>query len=302
MTSSNIVFLSYARENSDIAERLYMSLREKEINVWLDSKCLKPGVNWKLEINNVIKNARYYILLISKHSINKRGFVQKEIREALDILQEFPRNQIFIIPVRIDNTAPIDDELLDLNWVDLYLDYHKGLEKILRSLTDLIPESLMLNISSNNKDMKVLEIQKKIIHKGQEMDYAQPVMIGEKRGAISYAPFRTMEDYFMQFIDRMPPQSIYADSSISYYFTIITQHPDLILGDDLLLQYPEGIILVFQNLYADIKAFSSFFTVTLSFNKENRTVKIPYASILKIEVPELGLSITRKMPKPLNEL
>ncbi|HTF05290.1 MAG TPA: ClpXP protease specificity-enhancing factor SspB [Bacteroidia bacterium] len=296
MTEPNLVFLSYARENRDIAERLYMSLREKEINVWLDSKCLKPGADWKFEINRAIRNARYYILLVSKHSVNKRGFVQKEIREALDVLSEFPRGQIFIIPVKIDDTTPIDDALLNLNWVDLYLDYYGGLEKIFRSLIDLIPEPLMTNTSN---EMKVLNVNKKIIDKGEVIDYSQPIMVGEKRGAISYAPFKSIEEFFMQFIDRLPPQSIYADSSISYYFTISTKHPDLVLGVDLLKEYPETIKLVFQNAYWDLKAYSSFFSVTLSFNKEQRLLKIPYDSILHIEVPELGLLIGRN--KPVNQ-
>lgn len=298
MTETNLVFISYARENKDIAERLYMSLREKEINVWLDTKCLKPGANWKFEINKAIRNARYYILLVSKFSVNKRGFVQKEIREALDVLGEFARDQIFIIPVRVDNTLPIDDELLNLNWVDLYLDYHGGLEKVLRSLINLIPEPLITNAS---KEMKVLSVDKKIIDKGEIIDYSQPVMIGEKRGAISYTPFRSIEEFFMQFIDRMPPQSIYADFSVSYYITIDTRHPDLILGDDLLEQYPETIMLVFQVAYWDLKAYSSFFSVSLSFNRVKRTVKIPYDSILHIEVPEIGLLIKKQKPKSQQE-
>lgn len=291
MNETNSVFLSYARENRDIAERLYMSLREKEINVWLDSKCLKPGANWKYEINKAIRNSRYYILLISKFSVNKRGFVQKEIREALNILGEFPRNQIFIIPVRIDNTLPIDEELLNLNWVDLFLDYYGGLEKILRSLTDLIPEPLITNTS---EEMKVLNVNKKIIDKGQTIDYTQPVMVGTNRGAISYTPFRSIEEYYMQFIDRLPPTSIYADTSISYYFTIDTKHPNLVLGQDLLEQYPENIIIVLQNAYWNLKAYSSFFEVTLSFYKKPRILKIPYDSILNIEAPEIGLLIIRK--------
>lgn len=298
MDENNLVFLSYARENQDVAERLYMSLRDNEINVWMDIKCLKPGANWKREISQAIKNAKYYILLISKHSVNKRGFVQKEIREALNVLGEFPRDQIFIIPVRIDNTLPIDDELLELNWVDLFIDYHKGLEKILRSLSDLIKEPLITNTS---KDMKVIDVKTKIIDKGEELDFAQPLMVGEKRGAISYAPFRTIEEFFMQFIDRLPPKSIYADSSLSYYLTLTTRHPDLVLGDDLLQQYPEQIILVFQNSYWDMRAYSSFFSAALSFNKKKRTVKIPYESILQIEVPELGLVISRQAPKRIND-
>ena len=298
--NKNMVFLSYARENSDLAERLYMSLREKEINVWLDTKCLKPGANWKLEIKKAIKNAKYYILLVSRHSVNKRGYVQKEIREALDVFAEFPRGQIFIIPVRLDDTLPIDEELLELNWVDLHKDYYSGLEKILRSLIDLIPEPLIVNTEKEKDGMKFMDVPKKIVDKGEILDIAQPIMVGEKRGAINYTPFRSMEQYFMQFIDRMPPESIYADTSLSYYFYLDTTNPDLILGDDLLKKYPERIIIVLQNYYSKLSAYSSFFTVTVSFNKKDRNIKIPYECILKIEVPEIGLGIYRQKPENVN--
>src|SRR5882762_280153 len=97
----DLVFISYAREDRDWAERLYMDLRKQEINAWLDVRCLRAGSNWKYEIPKVIRGARYFLLLISKHSINKRGYVQKEIKEGLDVLQEFPKGEIFIIPVKL---------------------------------------------------------------------------------------------------------------------------------------------------------------------------------------------------------
>jgi len=291
MDEDNLVFISYARENTDIAERLYMNLRENHINAWLDSKNLKPGANWKYEIKKSIKNARYFILLISKYSIGQRGFVQKEIREALDVLQEFPKNQIFIIPVRLDDTQPIDEELLELNWIDLYKDYYSGLESILRSLTDLLPAPLVISSNEDNQEMKVLKVDSKVLHKGEWIDTSKILMVGETRGAINYTPFRTLNEYFMQFIDRMPPSSIFSDKSISYYFTLDTTKPNLILGDDLITKYPKAITIVLHNSYSNLKAYEAYFAVEVSFNINKRVIKIPYDSIMRIEVPEIGLLI-----------
>lgn len=68
-----------------------MDLRKQEINAWLDVRCLAVGTNRQFEIKRAIRDSRYFILLLSKHSINKRGFVQKEMKEAIDVLQESPK-------------------------------------------------------------------------------------------------------------------------------------------------------------------------------------------------------------------
>lgn len=55
------VFLSYAREDLREAERLYMDLRISEINVWMDTKCLLPGQNWKREIRKAIRESTFFL-------------------------------------------------------------------------------------------------------------------------------------------------------------------------------------------------------------------------------------------------
>ncbi len=96
------VFISYAREDSRHAERLYMDFRQSEIDAWLDTRRLLPGQNWRREIHQAIRAAKYFIALVSEHSVGKRGFVQAEMKRALNVFAEVPAGQIFIIPVRLD--------------------------------------------------------------------------------------------------------------------------------------------------------------------------------------------------------
>ena len=42
------------------------------------------------------------IACLSKNSISKRGYVQKELKEAISVLDEIPEDAIYIIPIRID--------------------------------------------------------------------------------------------------------------------------------------------------------------------------------------------------------
>ena len=44
------VFISYAREDADSAERLYRDLVKSGLEPWFDKKSLLPGQRWKTEI------------------------------------------------------------------------------------------------------------------------------------------------------------------------------------------------------------------------------------------------------------
>ncbi len=52
-------------------------------------------------------------------SINKEGFVQKEIRIALDAADEKPEGTIFIIPIRLEECS-VPERISQFHWVDLF--------------------------------------------------------------------------------------------------------------------------------------------------------------------------------------
>jgi hypothetical protein len=286
MVTEDLVFISYAREDQSWAERLYMDLRKQEINAWLDVRCLAAGADWQFEIKRAIRDSRYFILLLSKHSINKRGFVQKEMKEAFDALQEFPKGSIFLIPARLDKTEPIDEELLELNWVDLNPDYHDGLARILSSLASLKPAPLHIAVGTNAPTTPV-----EVIDKGREITVDMPLIIGP-RASVSYAPFRSRKEFLKQFVDHLPPEYFFSDKTISYYITLDTRHESVLLGDDLKSEYPEYITLVLQNAYRKLEVRNNGFSVILAFGGIERTIAVPYDAIQMIRVPEIGLSIS----------
>jgi hypothetical protein len=132
------VFISYAKEDYETAKQLYKDLKRLGLSPWLDSEDLFPGQKWKLAVNQAIKNSHFFMTLLSSKSISKNGFVQKEIKVALEILDELPTNKIFIIPIRINDCMPFDEKLQELHWVDLFPYYKTGLEKILRTFKEEI--------------------------------------------------------------------------------------------------------------------------------------------------------------------
>jgi hypothetical protein len=129
------VFISYARKDCKLAQKLFNDLRSNGINAWLDVEDLLPGQNWKTTIENEIQNSTHFIALLSTNSINKRGFFQKELKFAINVLDEIPISDIYFIPVRLEECKPNHRELQELHWVDLFPDYNNGLDKILEVLT-----------------------------------------------------------------------------------------------------------------------------------------------------------------------
>ena len=85
-------------------------------------------------IRKAIKISSFFVALLSKKSVGKRGFVQKELREALKVAEEFPQDEVFIIPVRIDECDPPNEDLQALQRVDLFPSYYDGFRTLRQAL------------------------------------------------------------------------------------------------------------------------------------------------------------------------
>ncbi|MGB7510872.1 MAG: toll/interleukin-1 receptor domain-containing protein, partial [Pelodictyon phaeoclathratiforme] len=90
--------------------------------------------NWKLMIIEAIKECSHFLALLSSISVSKSGFVRKELKIALDLLDEYSHSDVFIIPIRIDDCEPTDERIKELHWVDLFPSYEAGFQKVLKSI------------------------------------------------------------------------------------------------------------------------------------------------------------------------
>ena len=129
------VFISYAREDKSFASRLSRDLQLSGVQTWVDFQDLVPGQPWEVAITKAISECSYFIAVLSSRSIGKRGYVQKEIRLALAIADEYPEGRIFIIPVRLDECEPSFEGLRRLHRADLFPAYPEGLRQLLRVFT-----------------------------------------------------------------------------------------------------------------------------------------------------------------------
>jgi len=125
------VFLCHASSDKPVVIKLYKRLVNDGVDAWIDKEKLIPGQDWKYEIPKAVKNSDVVIVCLSSLSINKEGFVQKEIKIALDIADEKPEGSIFIIPARLEN-CKVPERISQFHWVDLFS--KNGYELLLRAL------------------------------------------------------------------------------------------------------------------------------------------------------------------------
>ncbi len=113
----NKIFISYAKENIEIAEQIYDTLKAKDFIPWLDKRNLMIGQQWDIEIKRALKESDFIILLLSSISVSKRGYVQREFRLALDYCEEKLDSDIYIIPVKIDE-CDVPEKLAKFQYIE----------------------------------------------------------------------------------------------------------------------------------------------------------------------------------------
>lgn len=130
-TKRHHVFISHASEDKPLVRELYTRLTRDGINAWLDEEKLLPGQDWEFEIKKAIENADAIIVCLSSNSLAKEGYVQKELKLALDVASEKPEGTIHIIPARLDESS-VPASLRKYHWANLFDD--AGYEKLKQAL------------------------------------------------------------------------------------------------------------------------------------------------------------------------
>jgi len=125
------IFISYARTDVEIVRGMYESLVSKNHLPWMDIYSIKGGENWLRAISKAIDECEIFLAVLSNNSVSRRGVIQKELKKALDKWEGMLPDDIYIIPVRLDD-CPIPDLLKHiqvLNW-----DGGKGENKLLEAI------------------------------------------------------------------------------------------------------------------------------------------------------------------------
>jgi hypothetical protein len=112
------VFLCHASGDKPAVRELYEALQSDGFDPWLDEENLLPGQDWNYEIMRAVRASDVVVVCLSEGSVSKAGYVQKEIKFALDVADEQPEGSIFIIPAKLEE-CDVPDRLSHWHWVDL---------------------------------------------------------------------------------------------------------------------------------------------------------------------------------------
>lgn len=125
------VFLCHASADKPKVRELYLYLKKRGITPWLDAEDLIPGQRWQVEIPKALNTSDAIIICLTKNSVDKEGYVQKEIKFALDKALEMPEGRIFLIPARLED-CEVPYSLKDYQWVNLF--ETEGYSKLMKAL------------------------------------------------------------------------------------------------------------------------------------------------------------------------
>ena len=81
-----------------------------------------------------------------------------------------------------------------------------------------------------------------------------------------------------------------------FYISFRSTDPGVRLPDYLRAKYPEEMTIVLQHQYWDLILAEDFFEVTVSFNKQQERIKVPFAALSAFVDPSVrfGLQFDRK--------
>jgi hypothetical protein len=124
------VFLAYGAEDASAVDRLYSALEDTGFAPWMDRRKLMPGQNWPRAIEEAIETSDFFVPCFSRNSVSKKGGFQAEIRYALDCARRVPLDDVFIVPVRLDDCRVPARIQKELQYIDLFPQWGAGLRRL----------------------------------------------------------------------------------------------------------------------------------------------------------------------------
>jgi hypothetical protein len=125
------VFIAYVQEDLSFAKKLYRVLEENGFGPWLDKKKLLPGQNWPRAIETAIQTSDFFVACFSRRAISKRGSFHSELRYALFCAAKVPLDEIFLIPLRLDDCLVPRRISKQIQYLDLFPDWKAGISRLI---------------------------------------------------------------------------------------------------------------------------------------------------------------------------
>lgn len=97
------VFISYARSDTDVVQKVARQLRDEGVDVWDPDERILPGANWTDELKGALESAGALVVFISPEAMASRS-VSYEIEYALGA--RHLRGRLIPVMIRPTKDAP----------------------------------------------------------------------------------------------------------------------------------------------------------------------------------------------------
>jgi hypothetical protein len=125
------VFIAYVEEDLSFAKKLYRAFEKSGFRPWLDKKQLMPGQNWPRAIETAIQTSDFFVACFSRWATSKRGSFHSELRYALFCAAKVPLDEIFLIPLRLDDCLVPNRISKQIQYLDLFPDWEAGVGRLM---------------------------------------------------------------------------------------------------------------------------------------------------------------------------
>lgn len=113
------VFLCHSSADKPMVRELHRRLLSARVSPWLDEVDLLPGQVWEREIPAAVQRSDAVLVCLSSTSVSKTGYLQREIKFAVDAAEEQSDDSIFLIPGRLE-ASDVPERLRRWQWVNLF--------------------------------------------------------------------------------------------------------------------------------------------------------------------------------------
>ena len=122
--ASHAVFLSYASQDAEAAQKICEALRAAGIEVFFDQSELRGGDAWDQKIRHEIHDCALFIPMVSQHTQERlEGYFRREWKLAVDRTHDMAEQKPFLVPVVLDGTrdqdALVPDAFRAVQWTRL---------------------------------------------------------------------------------------------------------------------------------------------------------------------------------------
>jgi hypothetical protein len=137
------VFLSYARPDQEKAKSIYVELVNAGFSPWMDKMSIFPGDEWEKRLEIEVGNCHFFVVCLSKHTVERRPVMIKERKIALKRYDEYmERGDIFIIPLLLEELedTEVPEDLRRFQWDYWFEDKEEGIKKLVSTIDNGIEQ------------------------------------------------------------------------------------------------------------------------------------------------------------------